>query len=81
MQVLTVKNNSELEELILKKLSGYNRPVKTKHLAERLQVERADLVGSLNGLRQKGLINYTKEINPKEDHRGRENLSYGWVKA
>lgn len=80
MQVLTQKNNSAFEELILKKLAGYSRPVKTKHLADRLDVERADLVGSLNGLRQKGLINYIKETNTKEDHRGREDISYGWVK-
>jgi predicted transcriptional regulator len=79
MQVLTLKTRSAFEDLILQKLTGYNRPVKTKHLADRLNIERADLVASLNRLRQGGLIYYTKEPNKKTDSRGRDDLSYGWV--
>jgi len=79
MQVLTLENRSAFEDLILQKLRGYTRPVKTKHLADRLKIERADLVGSLNKLRKEGFIKYTKEENPKSDHRGREDLNYGWV--
>ena len=74
MQILTT-----FEDLILLKLAGYSRPVKTKHLAERLKIERVDLIGSLNRLRKAGKIDYIKELNPKGDHRGREENYYGWV--
>ncbi len=80
MQVLTTQG-SEFEERILGKLSGYTRPVKTKHLAERLNIDRADLVAVLNDLRIKGKISYTKKINLLSDSRGRDDMIYGWVLA
>ena len=73
MQVLETRG-SAFEDRIITKLSGYTRPVKTKHLAERLKIERADLVASLNKLRQAGKIDYIKETNNKNDHRGRDDL-------
>ncbi len=79
-QVLTL-TGSAFEDRILLKLKGYSRPCKTKHLADRLNIERADLVATLNGLRKRGLIQYTRKENGKNDHRGRDDLIYGWVIA
>lgn len=77
--VLTKYKGSELSDLVLTKLKGYGKPVKTKHLANRLNIERADLVSTLNKLRSKGAIAYIKTINDRQDSRGREDISYGWV--
>jgi len=77
-QVLSMKR-SAIEDLIIQKLERYTRPVKTKHLADRLHIERSDLVAMLNNLRLHGFIQYVKEINPNQDSRGRDDLSYGWV--
>jgi len=77
-QVLTL-NDPVLQNRILTKLRGYGKPVKTKHLAKRLNIERADLVASLNQLRSKGAIAYIKTVNDLQDSRGREDISFGWV--
>lgn len=76
MQVLT--QLSELEDRIIQRLGNYSRPVKTKHLAERLKIDRLDLVSSLNNLRRLKLVRYTKNENNQSDSRGREELNYGW---
>jgi hypothetical protein len=67
------------KDLVLTKLGGYNKPVKTKHLAQRLRIERVDLVATLNQLRKQKKIDYIKINNSKDDYRGREDISYGWV--
>lgn len=79
MQVLTLQEISPIEGIILTKLEGYAKAVKTKRLAERLEIERCDLVAQLNKLRAKGLVTYVKHVNGKDDYRGREDLTYGWI--
>lgn len=78
-QVLTERSFSVFEERILNKLAGYCKPVKTKHLADRLNVDRIDLISVLNELRKGGLIHYTSIINRADDRRGREDKYYGWA--
>ena len=42
-------------------------------------IERADLVATLNKLRIEGKIRYTKQESKLNDHRGRDDLIFGWV--
>ena len=78
--ILTLRDITESQSIILTKLGGYTKPVKTKHLADRLRMDRSDLVADLNQLRSRGAVRFVKGINQKEkDHRGRDDINFGWV--
>lgn len=71
-QVLIQEEN--LEFIVLKKIKGYTKPVKTKHLANKLDIPRPVLVQVLNKLHQQNLISWHI---PKRDNNKRY---YGWIK-
>lgn len=48
--------NDTLEKTALKKLEGYAKPIKTKQLAQRLDIDRNTMAEILNKLHAKNLI-------------------------
>ncbi len=65
---------SELEKQTLVKINRYNKPVKTKHMATRLKVDRPTMAQILNVLRDRNKI---KWHNPQP---GDEDRYMGWIK-
>ena len=71
---------THLEFQIMTSLQGYTKPIKTKHLASRLNIDRVDLVASLNSLRKKKVVEFVKiEDQRYKNSIGRNILNYGWV--
>ncbi len=79
MSTILTYDTTVLSKTILHILSGRTIPMKTKHLASRLHMERPDLVEILNKLREQKKVAYTRIINNASDSRGREDIIYGWV--
>ena len=63
-----------LESIVLKKLDQYTKPIKTKHLADRIGVDRVTITETLNRLHSQNKIAWHK---PK---RTDENQYVGWIK-
>lgn len=64
-----------LETVTLAKINRYNKPVKTKHLAKRLGVDRPTMATVLNILADRDQIHWH---SPKP---GDEKKYMGWVKS
>ena len=62
-----------LEWQVLAKLKAYKKPIKTKHLARRFDIDRPLLVQVLNRLKDRGLVCW--HIPKKLD----DNQYYGWL--
>ena len=63
-----------LESIVLKKLDGYYKPIKTKQLAERIGVDRPTMAEILNRLHSKNLIRWHKP------DRNDEKQYVGWIR-
>ena len=59
---------------VLNRIRKYNKPVKTKHLAPRVNMDRPKLVSVLNKLKKLGLVGW--HIPKPQD----DKQYYGWVK-
>ncbi len=79
MSTILTHDMTVLSNTILRILSSRTIPMKTKHLAGRLQMARPDLVEILNKLRKQNKVAYARIINNASDSRGREDIIYGWV--
>ena len=66
---------TELEGIVLTSILNYRKPVLTKFLAKKLNMERTDLMIQLNQLQKKGFISW-KSTKPKDD-----DLVCGWIKV
>jgi len=64
-----------MDDLILRKLEGYNRPLKTKLLAKRLNMDRQELATKLKELEQKNEVTYIS-IKGNKDCK-----IFGWIKS
>lgn len=64
---------STFDGLVLAKLLNYTKPIKTKHLAKRLNADRDHVTSILNYLRQQNLVRYN---TPKKTD---EKKFYGWI--
>jgi len=73
--ILAEKTTTEIEGLVLTSILNYRKPVLTKFLAKKLNMERTDLMIVLNSLHRKNLIAW-KTTKPKDD-----DLICGWIKA
>lgn len=62
-----------LKSQVLQKLDRYSKPVKTKHLATRLDMDRTDLAEILNTLAKK------KRVVFVEGYDRFENYVCGWI--
>lgn len=60
--------------MVLKKLESYTKPIKTKHLAERVGVDRNTMTEILNHLQSENLVKWHK---PK---RNDEKQYVGWIR-
>ena len=71
---MTSQALSLIEDLAYQRISRYNKPVKTKHLARSLNVSRPELVKALNSLKDKGLVLWFAPARSKD-------IPYGWKKT
>lgn len=62
-----------IQALVMKRLSKYNKPVKTKHLAERLNLDRTEITKTLNQLSTQNKITYV------QSKKGSEEKFVGWI--
>ena len=79
-QVLIQKQSEKLimeqiSKIVLKKINGYTKPVKTKHLANKLDIPRPVLVMVLNRLEKENKISFF--VPSKKD----DNRYFGWIKS
>lgn len=64
------------EDEVLARLEKYRKPVKTKFLAKRLNVDSTEIMVTINKLKEKGLVAFL----PQTDKFSDEPFGWGWVK-
>lgn len=68
------KPTDNFEAIVLASILKYRKPVKTKHLARKLNMNRIELVSILNILNKQNLICFQKVTMKNDD------IVYGWIK-
>ena len=63
---------------IMSGMHKLRRPIRTKNLAKKLNMEPAEITEKLNDLRKSGKIKYTM-ITEEPKKQGTNSTKYGWI--